>query len=183
MLKQSCSIFEFRLILHMKWRIVLGIIILLVLLIVSIGWNRKNAWEGSLGSPAALGRAVVDALNRGDVDGLHRLRVDQDEYFSWIWPAFPASRPPYNFTADFAWSNLDKKCVLGASSWIGRYGRKDLVFTDIQFERPTESYKGFKLLRGTVLTVQQASSKKAELRILGSVVKKGNHYKLLSYED
>ena len=85
MLKQSCSIFEFRLILHMKWRIVLGII-LLVLLIVSIGWNRKNAWEGSLGSPAALGRAVVDALNRGDVDGLHRLRVDQDEYSHGFGP-------------------------------------------------------------------------------------------------
>ncbi len=166
----------------MKWRIVLGII-LLVLLIVSIGWNKKNSWEGSFDSPAALGQAVVDALNRGDSNGLHQLRVDQDEYLSWIWPAFPASRPPYNFTADFAWSNLNKKCVLGANSWIERYGRKDLVFTAIQFDRPTEAYKGFKLLRGTVLTVQQANGKKIELRILGSVVKKGNHYKLLSYED
>ena len=166
----------------MKWRIALGII-LLVLLIVSISWNRKNSWAGSLDSPAALGHAVVDALNRGDVDGLHRLRVNRDEYLSWMWPTFPASRPPYNFTADFAWSNLDKKCVLGANSWIERYGRQDLVFTAIQFDRPTEAYKGFKLLRGTVLIVQQASSNKVELRILGSIVKKGNRYKLLSYED
>ena len=166
----------------MKWRIALGII-LLVLLIVSIGWHRINVWEGSFDSPAALGHAVVDALNRGEVDRLHRLRVDRDEYLSWIWPTFPASRPPYNFTADFAWSNLDKKCVLGANSWIERYGRQDLVFTAIQFDRPTEAYKGFKLLRGTVLTVQQASSNKVELRILGSIVKKGNRYKLLSYED
>lgn len=134
-------------------------------------------------SPAALGQAVVEALNRGDIDGLYQLRVGRDEYLSWIWPAFPASHPSYNFTADFAWSNLNKKCILGASSWIERYGREDLVFTDIQFNHPTEAYKGFKLLRGTVLTVQQASGKKVELRILGSVVKKGNHYKLLSYED
>lgn len=154
-----------------------------MLLIVSVGWHRVNVWEGSLDSPAALGQAVVDALNRGDIDALHRLRVSRDEYFSWVWPAFPAGRPPYNFTADFAWSNLDKKCVLGANSWIESYGHQDLVFTAIQFNRPTEAYKGFKLLRGTVLTVQQASGKSVELRILGSVVKKGNHYKLLSYED
>ena len=100
---------------HMKWQIVLGII-LLILLTVSIGWHRINAWEGSLGSPTALGQVVVDALNRGDIDGLHRLRVKRDEYLSWIWPAFPASRAPYNFTPDFAWSNLNKKCLLGTSS-------------------------------------------------------------------
>ena len=166
----------------MKWRIALGII-LLVLLIIAIGWHRKTSWAGSLDSPAALGHAVVDALNRGDVDGLHRLRVNRDEYLSWIWHAFPASRPPYNFTPEFAWSNLDKKCVLGANSWIERYGRQDLVFIAIQFDRPTEVYKGFTLLRGTVLIVQQASGNKVELRILGSIVKKGNRYKLLSYED
>ena len=166
----------------MKWRIALGII-LLVLLIVSIGWNRKKSWAGSLDSPAALGHTVVDALNRGDVDGLHRLRVNQDEYLSWIWRAFPASRPPYNFTTDFAWSNLNKKCVLGANSWIEQYGSQNLAFVDIEFDRPTEEYKGFKLLRGTVLTVQNANGKKVELRILGSVVKKGNRYKLLSYEE
>jgi hypothetical protein len=54
---------------------------------------------------------------------------------------------------------------------------------EVEFDRPTEEYKGFKLLRGTVLTVQNVNGKKVELRILGSVVKKGNRYKLLSYEE
>ena len=89
-------------------------IVLFILLTVSISWHRKSAWEGSLDSPAALGHAVVDALNRGDIDGLHRLRVTQDEYLSWIWPAFPASRPPYNFTPDFAWSKCNNKVALWA---------------------------------------------------------------------
>lgn len=166
----------------MKWRVALGII-LFVLLIASIGWHRINAWEGSLDSPVVLGQAIVDALNRRDIDGLHRLRVNRDEYLSWIWPAFPASRPPYNFTTDFAWSNLNKKCIVGARSWIEQYGGQNLAFVDVEFDRPTEEYEGFKLLRGTVLTVQNVNGKKVELRILGSVVKKGNHYKLLSYED
>ena len=166
----------------MKWRVALGII-LFVLLIASIGWHRINAWEDSLDSPVALGQAIVDALNRRDIDGLHRLRVNRDEYLSWIWPAFPASRPPYNFTTDFAWSNLNKKCIVGARSWIEQYGGQNLAFVDVEFDRPTEEYEGFKLLRGTVLTVQNVNGKKVELRILGSVVKKGNHYKLLSYED
>ena len=166
----------------MKWRIALGIISL-ILLIASIGWHRINVWEGSLDSPAALGHAVVDALNQEDIDGLHRLRVNRDEYYSWIWLAFPASRPPYNFTADFAWSNLNKKCIVGANSWIEQYGGQNLAFVDVDFDRPTEEYEGFRLLRGSVLTVQNMNGKKIELRILGSVVKKGNRYKLLSYED
>ncbi len=166
----------------MKWRIALGII-LLVLLGLSIGWNRESAWDSRFESPADLGRAVVKTLNRGDADGLHWLRVNRDEYFSWIWPAFPASRPPYNFTADFAWSNLNKKCIIGVGKWNRRYGCKNLAFVNLHFERPTEEYEGFKLLRGTVLTVQKTNGKSAELRILGSIVEKDNRYKLLSYED
>ena len=154
---------------------------LLIVLLVSsstVGCE-EPIWENSLDSPGQLGLAVVDALNNKDIEKLNRLRVQREAYLDWIWPAFPAN----NFPSDFAWSNLNKKCNVGMKKWIARYGGHNLKFVDIRFDRPTESYDGFQLLRGTVLTLQNAAGENRELKILGSVVVKNGRYKLLSYED
>ena len=143
----------------------------------------KQVWENSLDSPDQLGLAVVDALNREDIEQLNRLRVQREEYLDWIWPAFPASRPPNNFPGDFAWSNLNKKCNIGMKKWIAHFGGVNLKFVAIRFDRPKETYQGFQLLRETVLTLQNVAGEKRELQILGSVVVKNDRYKLLSYED
>lgn len=143
----------------------------------------KRVWENSLDSPDQLGLAVVDALNREDIAQLNRLRVQREEYLDWIWPAFPASRPPNNFPGDFAWSNLNKKCNIGMKKWIAHLGGVNLKFVAIRFDRPEKTYEGFQLLRGTVLTLQNVAGEKRELKILGSVVVKDGRYKLLSYED
>ena len=159
-----------------------------VLLIVLIGYSgfvgcEKPVWKNSLDSPDQLGLAVVDALNRENIEQLDRLRVQREEYLDWIWPAFPASRPPNNFPDDFAWSNLNKKCNIGMKKWIAHFGGVNLKFVDIRFDQPTETYDEFQLLRGTVLTLQNAAGGKRELKILGSVVVKNDRYKLLSYQD
>lgn len=166
----------------MKWRIGVGII-LLIILAISLGWNKRDEWHGSFNSPAHIGQVCVDALNRGDTDVLHRLRVNRDEYLSWIWPEFPAARPPRNFPGDFAWSNLNKQSVLGLGKWLQVYGGKNLTFVDMRFEKPTEKYNGFTLLRGSVLTVRNVNGNNLELRILGSVVEKAGRYKLLSFKE
>ena len=158
---------------------------LLAILLVyssSVGCE-KSTWEESLDSPDQLGLAVVDALNREDIEQLNRLRVQREAFLDWIWPEFPASRPPSNFPGDFAWSNLNKKCNIGMKRWIDRYGGDNLKFVNIRFDRPSETYDGFQLLRGTVLTLQNVAGEKRELHILGSVINKNSRYKLLSYED
>ena len=143
----------------------------------------KSVWKNSLDSPDQLGLAVVDALNQEDIAALDQLRVQRKAYLDWIWPAFPASRPPNNFPGDFAWSNLNRKCNTGMKKWVARYGGKDLTFVDIRFDQPRETYDGFQLLRGTVLTLRNAAGETGELKILGSVVVKDDRYKLLSYND
>ena len=159
--------------------------ILLTVLSVYSGFVgcEKPVWKNSLDSPDQLGLAVVDALNREDIAQLNRLRVQREEYLDWIWPAFPASRPPSNFPGDFAWSNLNKKCNIGMKKWIAHFGGANLKFVAIRFDGSEETYEGFQLLPGTVLTLQNASGEKQELKILGSVVVKNDRYKLLSYED
>ena len=140
---------------------------------------QHRVWENSLDSPDQIGLAVVDALNRKDIVRLNDLRVQRKEYLSWIYPAFPKS----NFPPDFAWSNLNKKCNVGMRRWIERYGGFNLTFVNIRFDKPSKSYNGFQLLRGTVLTLQNSVGEKRDLEILGSVVVKDNRYKLLSYDD
>ncbi len=143
-----------------------------------IGCERR-AWENSLDSPDQIGLAVVDALNKKDIEKLNELRVQREEYLSWIFPVLPKS----GFPPDFAWSNLNKKCHVGMKRWINRYGGLNLSFVKIQFDKPTQSYDGFQALRGTVLTLKNPEGQKLNLKILGSVVMKGNRYKLLSYDD
>ena len=67
--------------------------------------------------------------------------------------------------------------------WLRSYGGKDLTFVDIRFEKPIEKYKGFTLLRGSMLTVRNANGKNVNLRILESVVEKAGRYKLLSFKE
>ena len=159
--------------------------ILLIGLLVYSGLMgcEKPVWKNSLDSPDQLGHAVVDALNAKDIEALNRLRVERAAYLDWIWPAFPASRPPNNFPGDFAWSNLNRKCNTGMKKWIARYGGYDLKFVGIRFDQRRETYDEFQLLRGTVLTLQNTAGEKRELEILGSVVVKDERYKLLSYKD
>ena len=154
--------------------------LLAVLLVYS---SSVGCEKNSLDSPDQLGLAVVDALNNKDIEHLNRLRVQREEFLGWIWPEFPASRPPSNFPGDFAWSNMNKKCNIGMKKWIDRYGGRNLKFVAIRFDRPQETYDAFRLLRGTVLTLQNAAGEKRDLKILGSVIVKDDRYKLLSYED
>ncbi len=154
-----------------------------LLICSSLAGCEQSKWQNSLDSPGRLGLAVVDALNRKDLQKMNRLRVQRTEYLTWIWPAFPASRPPSNFPGDFAWANLNKKCSIGMKRAIERYGGQNFTFVGIRFTKPAEDYDGFQLLRGTVLTLRNQTGKTLEAKILGSVIVKDNRYKFLSYDD
>jgi hypothetical protein len=134
-------------------------------------------------TPEELGQAIVEALNAKSEENLHNLRVDKEQYEKELWPEFPSSRPELNFTPEFAWGNMNKKCLQGVSKWIRIHGGKDYEFVRIQFTSPTQPYKTFKLRRGALLTVRTLEGKEQDLKLLGSVVEKDNYYRLLSYDD
>lgn len=134
-------------------------------------------------TPEDLGQAVVAALNAQSEEDLHSLRVDEEQYAKELWPEFPSSRPELNFTPEFAWGNMNKKCLQGVAKWIRLYGGKNYEFVRIQFTKPTQPYDTFKLRRGTILTIRTSDGEERDLRILGSVVEKEKYYRLLSYDD
>lgn len=158
-------------------------LILIAHLMLIIGCSEPSKLKNSFESPEDLGKAVVSALNVKDGESLHRYRVDEEEYIGYMWYSFPASQPKYNIPEDFAWDNLNIKCIKGVTKWVNQYGDRDLEFQKIEFVNPTEKYDGFSLLRGTVLHVKTNDGKEKTLHILGSVVEMDGRYKLLSYDD
>lgn len=132
-------------------------------------------------TPEELGRAVVTALNAKSAEKLFHLRVDRDQYIDELWPEFPSKHN--SFTAEFAWSNLNKRNLKGIPKWVQNYGGKNYDFVRIRFTRPTRDYKTFKLRGGTVLTIKTPEGKESDLHILGSVIEKERYYRLLSYDD
>lgn len=153
------------------------------LTLLAVGCGESEPWEGSFASIEALGEAAAQALSNGDAEALRKLRVNKEEYLDWIWREFPASKPPQNFPADFAWSNLNKNSALGERRWAERYQSRQWKFVEMRFEKPTDRYQRFKLLRGTALVLEDETGKRYDLRILGSVVAKDGQYKLLSYKE
>ena len=149
------------------------------LLALTLGCSQVDGYNAA--SPDRLGKAVIEALNTGDGEALHALRVSKDVYVEELYPSFPSSRN--NFAANFAWGNLNKKCVVGVKKWISRFGQQDYQYAGIRFERPREFYGGFSLLRGTVLEVKKPDGTEQDLRILGSVVVRDGSHTLLSYDD
>lgn len=134
-------------------------------------------------TPEELGEAIVLALNDQSEENLHKLRVDKDQYINTVWPEFQTKYPAQNFTGEFAWGNMNQKCLKGVSKWVRRYGGNDYEFVRIQFTGETQEYNTFKLRRGTVLTVKTPTGEEQNLEILGSVVEKDRYYRLLSYDD
>lgn len=137
-----------------------------------------RSWNYASNSLEELGQNVVDSLNLSSLEKLHQIRVSQQEYQGWVLPAFPET----GFPDDFTWNNLNKNCLIAASRSVQNYGQGELKFVSLEFEDSARNYRGFRLLRGSVLTVLR-EKEEVKLRFLGSVIQKGTQYKFLSYKD
>lgn len=141
-----------------------------------------DAWTDGLDSPSYVAQSVIDALNDGQTDALHKLRVNEDEYLSWVWPEFSASQPPMNFPGELAWANLNKTSFVGVQDAIASYSDSELTLVDIRIGH-TEGYGKFRLLQDNILVVRKIDGEELNLRFLGSIVERDGRYKLLSYRD
>ena len=66
---------------------------------------------------------------------------------------------------------------------LKQFQNQKLEFVSLDFEQEPIPYEGFRLLRGTILSVKDDRGQVLRLDILGSVIEKSGEYKLLSYKD
>jgi hypothetical protein len=90
--------------------------------------TRPEHFKLSDGAPSidALLRRVLDALVAKDVQALHRLRVTEREYRSFVLPgAVEKGQPPQNLdeqSSQFAWDMLNTKSLYAGQAIITNFG-------------------------------------------------------------
>jgi hypothetical protein len=132
-------------------------------------------------SPEALARAVLAAVERRDVQTLHRLALDKDEFETNVWSELPAARPERNLTVNYVWGDLNQKSNSTMRRTLAAHGGKKYDVVSIRFSGETTPYETFRVHRESELTVKGPDGAERQIRVFGSMIEKGGRYKVFSY--
>ena len=69
----------------------------------------NNPFPGAADDLEDLGRSVLDALNRGDEEGLAEVRLSEREHNEVVWPELPAAESDNPYVLEFAWQNIQMR--------------------------------------------------------------------------
>jgi hypothetical protein len=141
------------------------------------GASLDNAQE----SPAALARAVLEALGRGDREALRRLALDEREFREIVWPELPASRPERNLPLEYVWTDLRTKSESALAQTLQVHGGKRYELLKVGFTGETSQYRSFLVQREALLELRDDSGRPQSLRLFGSVIQKDGRFKVFSY--
>lgn len=131
---------------------------------------------------ALIGR-VLDALAANDIDALHRLRVTEDEYRSFILPgSVRPGEPPTQYDradSEHAWGMLNTHSLYVAKGIIQRYGGHRYRLKGTEFAKGEQSYAWYRAYKVTVLTLEDEKGTEGEL-VLGSIADVDGQFKFIS---
>jgi len=137
--------------------------------------------SNSFGSPEALARAVITALEQEDRDALWALMVTSEEHQNLLWEQLPESN---HLPFDYARLINERNSTKGIGLAISEYGGNELEFVSIEFTDEPEEYEGFTLHFGTVLVVRRVSDgEEGALPILDVVLEYNGRWKLMNYKE
>lgn len=128
----------------------------------------------------------LDALQKKDKEGIHRLRVTQDEYLDVIMPgSVDAGRPIRQYdhrdqASQYFWSILDTRSVYSEAALVSSWGGEPLKLKSIKYRRGVKEYATYKAYKQLSLVLERTDGSNDELRI-GSVAEIDGQYKFISY--
>lgn len=135
----------------------------------------------TFGSAEELAEAVLGALAADDFDRLDALALSELEFRTVVWPELPSSRPERGVPFDYAWGDLHQKSTNELRRVVHRAGGESLKLVAIEFDGESTPYDTFIVHRDSRLTVRDEEGVEREVRLFGSVLQRGDAYKLFSY--
>ena len=132
-------------------------------------------------SPESLAQAVLSALERQDLDALHRLPLSESEYREHVWPELPVSRPERNVPFDYSWAQMKQRSDGSLQQTFGRYASKRLAFVQTRFTGETTQYGSFTVMRESEVIARDENGRDLILRIYGAAMVKQGRVKMFSY--
>ncbi|MEX1369410.1 MAG: hypothetical protein AB1Z98_40155 [Nannocystaceae bacterium] len=120
-------------------------------------------------SMAALGEAIVVALNEQDEAALIALSVDQQEFTQRLFPALVSHPNMLRLGSEFAWTNQDRENRGDRARALREHGGKGYAFVALE-PTASEPRPGLVVYRKPDLRVRDAEGNELQLRILGVVI-------------
>jgi hypothetical protein len=137
--------------------------------------------EGSHASPEALAQAVLDSVERRDLDALSTLALNEAEFREEVWPELPAARPERGLPFSYVWGDLHQKSAAALQQSLSVHGGKGYMLKAVNFSGGTTQYKTYLVHRESALIVTDADGRERELGLFGSVLEKDGRFKVFSY--
>ena len=132
-------------------------------------------------SPAAVARAVLDAIERRSERGLRKLLVTRDEHRDLLWPHLPERGTlPFGYVRKLNRHNTTE----GIDAALRTYGGAELELIRVEFQREPEHYDDFTLHKGARVWVRRASDgEKGYIEILDVLVEWNGRWKPFNYRE
>lgn len=143
----------------------------------------EGAFPGSARSMDDLGQAVVDALNRNDVEALASLRLSMEEHNGVVWPELPAAQGENPFPIDLAWQNIE----LRNQRAVGRLGHDlkplmPMAFEGVECRGETQVFETFQVHTDCYTRFTQGGST-WEIQLFKDVLERSGGHKIFRYYD
>jgi hypothetical protein len=142
---------------------------------------RPAPLRNTLSSPEAVAAAVIEAIERGDLDRLRALALTEEEFRAHVWPDLPASRPERNVPFDFVWDTLCQNSEAHLRQTVARAGGTPVELRGVRFAGETSTYGEVTVRRDTTLVVSGPDGTERLVRLFGSTIEHDGAWKVFSY--
>lgn len=160
----------------------LGRLAAAVLSVLSLAACESRApLAGAEGSADALGRRVLAALERRDLDDLRRVALREREFRQHVWPDLPAARPERNLPLSYVWGDLHQKSETALASTLAAYGGRRLELVAVRNVGAATQFNTSVVRRQTELTVREAGGGVRQIRVFGSTIEEAGVFKVFSF--
>jgi hypothetical protein len=145
--------------------------------------DTPSVLTGGVGSPEALARALLGALQANDTTTLRSLAISPAE-FAWLYyPHAKWTRPPYEMGPELVWLQVGASSEKGLVRLVRRYGGRALRFDALTCPDSSVTEGPNVITEGCRVRFAVADSAPRELRLFGSLLRRDGRYKLVSYSN
>jgi len=126
---------------------------------------------------------LLAAIAKKDAAGLHRLRVTESEYRTFVLPGSGERGEPGrvydDVTSEFAWQKMNTNSLYAADGIIRGYGGHTYKLKDVQYAKGRKEYAWYTAYKSADLKLEDEQGKEHELA-LGSIAEIDGQFKFLS---
>jgi hypothetical protein len=157
------------------------ILVLLIFVCLSCSETRQQM-VNTAPSIEDLGKQVLAAVEKNNFNALDAMRLNDQEYRAYIWPALPISKiQQWQKQYQYVWSDVDTKSKYGLQFMLRKLGGQKLDFVRMRFTENAETYDNCTIHKDARVIVKDSSGTEKELKLFGSVVECSGQFKIMSY--